>query len=62
MKKLLLCYLFSLAAVVCQAAVDVEINSLSDLQTLRDNVNNGTDTYYGKTVAGCMDAYWFGGR
>ena len=51
MKKLLLCYLFSLAAVVCQAAVDVEINSLSDLQTLRDNVNNGTDTYYGKTVA-----------
>ena len=50
MKKLLLCYLFSLAAIVCQAA-DVEINSLSDLQTLRNNVNNGTNTYAGKTVS-----------
>lgn len=50
MKKLIICFLFSLAAVVCQAA-DVEINSLSDLQTLRDNVNNGTNTYAGKTVA-----------
>ena len=50
MKKLILCYLFSLAAIVCQAA-DVEINSLSALQAFRDNVNNGTNTYAGKTVA-----------
>ena len=50
MKKLILCSLFSLAAIVCQAA-DVEINSLSDLQTLRNNVNNGTNTYAGKTVS-----------
>ena len=50
MKKLLLCYLFSLIAIVCQAA-DVEINSLSDLQTLRDNVNDGTNTYSGMTVS-----------
>lgn len=50
MKKLILCYLFSLAAIVCQAA-DVEINSLSALQAFRDNVNNGTNTYAGKTVS-----------
>ena len=50
MKKLLLCYLFSLIAIVCQAA-DVEINSLSDLQTLRNNVNDGTNTYSGQTVS-----------
>ena len=50
MKKILLCYLFSLAAIVCQAA-DIEINSLSDLQTFRNNVNNGTNTYSGQTVA-----------
>ena len=43
MKKFLLCYLFSLIAIVCQAA-DVEINSPSDLLTLRYNVNNGTNT------------------
>lgn len=50
MKKFLLCYLFSLIAIACQAA-DVEINSLSDLQTLRNNVNNGTNTYSGQTVS-----------
>ncbi|MCK8621094.1 hypothetical protein [Prevotella sp. E13-27] len=50
MKKFLLCYLLSLIAIVCQAA-DVEINSLSDLQTLRDNVNDGTNTYSGMTVS-----------
>ena len=50
MKKLLLSCLFGLAAIVCQAA-DVEINSLGDLQTFRDNVNAGTNTYAGKTVA-----------
>ena len=51
MKKLLLCYLFSLTAIVCQAEEVIEINSLSDLQTLRNNVNNGTNTYAGKTVS-----------
>ena len=50
MKKFLLCYLFSLIAIVCQAA-DVEINSLSDLLTLRNNVNDGTNTYSGQTVS-----------
>ncbi len=50
MKKLILCYLFSLTAIVCQAA-DVEINSLSDLVAFRNNVNNGTNTYAGKKVA-----------
>ena len=50
MKKLLLCYLFSLTAIVCQAA-DVEINSLSDLVAFRNNVNNNPETYAGQTVA-----------
>ena len=49
MKKLILCYLFSLTAIVCQAA-DIEINSLSDLEAFRDAVNYGNN-YAGKTVA-----------
>lgn len=49
MKKLILCYLFSLTAIVCQAA-DLEINSLSDLEAFRDAVNDGNN-YAGQTVA-----------
>ena len=49
MKKLILCYLFSLTAIVCQAA-DLEIYSLSDLVAFRDAVNGGNN-YAGKTVA-----------
>lgn len=50
MKKLILCYLLSLTAIVCQAA-DIEINSLNDLKAFRDAVNSATNTYAGKTVA-----------
>ena len=50
MKKLILCCLFGLSAIVCQAA-DLEINSLSDLLMFRERVNNGISTYSGQTVA-----------
>ena len=50
MKKLILCCLFGLAAIVCQADDVVEINSLSDLQAFRDAVNAGTN-YAGQTVS-----------